>query len=174
MDGAEMPRSLGAVIKARRRELGWSQEELAKRIVMHGDVTFRQTDVSRLELGKVALPHRERLAHIAAVLGLSEGGLLARSGWAGAESVFLGGSPLPADSGSQFSAPDGSVQSHAHRARHATPSGVEAERLRGEIARAHVTAARSREILRQCEKVRARVDGLLDMGSHQRREEVRA
>ena len=60
--------TLGMVIKARRRELGWSQEELAARVAAQGDAAFRQTDVSRLERGKVSLPRRQRLGHIAAAL----------------------------------------------------------------------------------------------------------
>ena len=47
--------TLGDAIRARRLELGWTQEELAERIAV-GDETFRQSDVSRLERGKVALP----------------------------------------------------------------------------------------------------------------------
>jgi transcriptional regulator with XRE-family HTH domain len=77
--------SLGATIKARRIEFGWSQAELAERVATHGDWTFRQCDVSRLERGMVTLPRRERLIHIAAVLEFPVGELLIRSGWAGAE-----------------------------------------------------------------------------------------
>jgi transcriptional regulator with XRE-family HTH domain len=93
MDQAETSRSLGAVIKARRQELEWTQEELAERVIAHGDDAFRQSDVSRLERGKVGRPHRDRLAHIAAVLGLSPGELLARSGWAGADRAFAAAAP---------------------------------------------------------------------------------
>jgi transcriptional regulator with XRE-family HTH domain len=85
---AESRRSLGATIKACRRELGWTQEELAERVAAHGDWTFRQCDVSRLERRVVTLPHRERLIHISAVLGVPLGELLARSGWAGADTAF--------------------------------------------------------------------------------------
>ena len=81
-------RSLGATIKACRRELGWTQAELAERVAAHGDWTFRQSDVSRLERRLVTLPHRERLIHIAAVLGVPLGELLACSGWAGADTAF--------------------------------------------------------------------------------------
>ena len=58
-----------------------------------GDDAFRQSDVSRLERGKVGLPHRDRLSLIAAVLGLSPGELLARSGWSGADRVFSTADP---------------------------------------------------------------------------------
>lgn len=91
MPETEAGRSLGSAIKARRLELGWSQEELAERVAAHGDPAFRQSDVSRLERGKVGLPHRDRLARIAAVLDLTPGELLARSGWAGAEAAFSAG-----------------------------------------------------------------------------------
>jgi transcriptional regulator with XRE-family HTH domain len=83
MDDQNDRRTLGEAIKARRLELGLSQEELARRMIDRGDLTFRQSDVSRLERGKVALPHRDRLEHMAAVLGISLGELLARSGWSG-------------------------------------------------------------------------------------------
>src|SRR5262245_57206275 len=75
------PLTLGSLIKTRRLALGLNQETVAMRMVAHGDVTFRQTDVSRLELGKVALPRRERLSHLAAVLELPFDELMAA--WAG-------------------------------------------------------------------------------------------
>ena len=75
---------LGAVIRARRIELGLTQEELAARIGGEGEYV-RQSDVSRLERGRVGLPRRARLERIAAALGLPAGEVLARSGWAGAE-----------------------------------------------------------------------------------------
>jgi transcriptional regulator with XRE-family HTH domain len=75
------PLTLGSLIKTRRLALGLNQEAVATRMVAHGDVTFRQTDVSRLELGKVALPRRERVAHLAAVLELPLDELIAA--WAG-------------------------------------------------------------------------------------------
>jgi transcriptional regulator with XRE-family HTH domain len=81
------PCALGAVIKAERCRRGWSQEAFAARVVAHGDVSFRQSDVSRLEREAVALPRRERLRHIAAVLELPFGALLARAGWEGAETI---------------------------------------------------------------------------------------
>ena len=49
MDKSDDRKTLGEAIKARRLERGWSQEELARRMVDHGDLTFRQSDVSRLE-----------------------------------------------------------------------------------------------------------------------------
>lgn len=72
---------LGSLIRARRLAFGLNQEAIASRMVARGDTTFRQTDVSRLELGKVGLPRRERLAHLAAVLELSTDDLV--DAWAG-------------------------------------------------------------------------------------------
>jgi transcriptional regulator with XRE-family HTH domain len=83
---------LGATIRDRRRELGWSQEELAERVRETGG-RMRQSDVSRLEQGRVVLPHADRLGGIAAALGLPVGELLARSGWTGAESAFAAAAP---------------------------------------------------------------------------------
>jgi transcriptional regulator with XRE-family HTH domain len=79
--------ALGEVIKARRIELGWTQEELAERVSADGEFV-RQSEISRIENGRIALPRRERLERIAQALGLPLGELLARSGWAGAEPHF--------------------------------------------------------------------------------------
>jgi transcriptional regulator with XRE-family HTH domain len=108
----ETRRSLGATIKACRRALGWTQAELADRVAAHGDWTFRQCDVSRLERRVVTLPHRERLIHIAAVLGVPLGELLARSGWAGADTAFSDAEEaLPAKTViASPSAPDGILE----------------------------------------------------------------
>jgi CheY-like chemotaxis protein len=54
-----------------------SQEELAERI----GPDVRQSDVSRLERGKVLFPRLERLNQIASALGLSIGVLLIEAGW---------------------------------------------------------------------------------------------
>jgi|GEM_PF-4199908 len=75
--------SLGAVIRQRRIELGWTQDELAERISTNGEYV-RQSEISRIENGRVALPRRERLLRLAEVLELPAGELLACSGWAGA------------------------------------------------------------------------------------------
>jgi transcriptional regulator with XRE-family HTH domain len=79
--------TLGALIRQRRRELGWTQEELAERI-SSDDEYVRQSEISRIESGRIGLPRRERLERIADALGLPLGELLARSGWAGAEPHF--------------------------------------------------------------------------------------
>jgi transcriptional regulator with XRE-family HTH domain len=70
-------RSLGEAIRLRRLELGMSQEELAERI----GPDVRQSDVSRLERGKILFPRLERLNQIAAALGMSVGALLIEAGW---------------------------------------------------------------------------------------------
>ena len=80
--------TLGATIRARRIELGWSQEELAERISGQ-DGFVRQSEISRLELDKVGLPRRARLERIATALGLPLGELLVRSGWSGADAAVL-------------------------------------------------------------------------------------
>jgi transcriptional regulator with XRE-family HTH domain len=77
--------TLGEAIRLRRAELGLTQEELAERI---GE-EVRQSDISRLERGKIGLPRAERLARIAEALDLPMGELLARSGWAGADEAFV-------------------------------------------------------------------------------------
>jgi transcriptional regulator with XRE-family HTH domain len=79
--------SLGAVIRARRIKLGLTQEQLAERISDHGELV-RQSEISRIESGKITLPRRPRLERLAAALGLSLGELLACSGWAAADRVF--------------------------------------------------------------------------------------
>lgn len=70
-------RSLGDAIRLRRLELGISQEELAERI----GPDVRQSDVSRLERGKILFPRLERLNQIATALGMSIGALLIEAGW---------------------------------------------------------------------------------------------
>jgi transcriptional regulator with XRE-family HTH domain len=87
--------ALGEVIRARRIELGWTQEELAERVSADCEYV-RQSEISRIENGRIALPRRERLERLAQVLALPLGELLARSGWAGAETQF-GPSAIEAD-----------------------------------------------------------------------------
>jgi transcriptional regulator with XRE-family HTH domain len=82
VDAARSRDSLGAIVRRRRQECGWSQDDLAARMVAAGDWTFRQSDVSRLELDKVALPRRARLTRLATVLELPLGDLLEHSSWA--------------------------------------------------------------------------------------------
>lgn len=54
-----------------------SQEELAEQI----GPDVRQSDVSRLERGKILFPRLERLNQIASALGMSIGALLIEAGW---------------------------------------------------------------------------------------------
>lgn len=93
--------TLGVVIRRRRLELGWTQEELAERISADGEYV-RQSEISRIENGKIDLPRRERLARIAAVLDLPLGELLSRSGWAEANQHF---DERVVDDGSKLSEP---------------------------------------------------------------------
>ena len=87
-----MAQTLGSAIRTRRAELGWTQEDLAKRI----DCGMRQSEISRLEIDRVTLPRRERLESISRALGLPLGELLERAGWIGANSAFDSGA-APAD-----------------------------------------------------------------------------
>ena len=81
--------TLGETIRARREELGLTQEQLAERIGENA----RQADISRLEHDGVTLPRRERLEGLAAALDLDLGVLLSRSGWVGADRVISSAEP---------------------------------------------------------------------------------
>jgi transcriptional regulator with XRE-family HTH domain len=162
------PRSLGATIKRRRRELGWSQVEFAARVASRGDGTFRQSDVSRLERGKVLLPHRERLTQIAAVLELPLGELLSRSGWAGAETLF----PAEATAANPLVLPQ-----HGAKAPGITPEPpfVETTSWREVMAQARATLSQSQAILARCEAIEARYQPMPSPhGSSQRRSLAKA
>jgi transcriptional regulator with XRE-family HTH domain len=155
MDEQNDRRTLGEAIKARRLELGLSQEELARRMVDHGDQTFRQSDVSRLERGKVALPHRDRLEHMAAVLGLSLGELLARSGWSGwcdrsVEAI------VPADANGPGGAPIVVLDARdpVKWTDWEEPASGDA-RLREALAQSRRTIARSEQVLKQAKMLQA-------------------
>jgi transcriptional regulator with XRE-family HTH domain len=155
MDEQHDRQTLGETIKARRLELGWSQEVLARRMVDHGDATFRQSDVSRLERGKVGLPHRERLGHLAAVLGLSLGEILARSGWSGwrdrsAEAIVPADAEVPGDAPVvALTARDpGEWTGWEEPARGAA-------RLREALAQSQRTIARSEQVLKQAKVLQA-------------------
>lgn len=56
---------IGARIRARRRELGWTQEELARRLGL------RQNVISRLEAGNVNNPSVQMIRSLARVLGVT-------------------------------------------------------------------------------------------------------
>jgi transcriptional regulator with XRE-family HTH domain len=79
--------ALGIVVRRRRLELGMTQEALAERISTEHDFV-RQSEISRIECGRIELPRRGRLERLAAALDLSLGDLLARSGWGGADIAF--------------------------------------------------------------------------------------
>lgn len=118
--------TLGVVIRRRRRELGWTQEQLAERISTDGEYV-RQSEISRIENGKIDLPRRERLIRLAEVLSLPLGELLARSGWAGADLHFQRNGvaePDPDDAPSSGAPLLGHEPEHpqASRDRGATPS----------------------------------------------------
>jgi transcriptional regulator with XRE-family HTH domain len=161
MGDSALTHSLGAAIKARRQQLGWSQEELAQRVAARGDATFRQSDVSRLERGRIGLPHRERLEHIASVLALSVGELLARSGWAGAETAFLSGAVAEPFAGPR-AAREGWRAARTSVAA-VTVAVLEQEHQRaGElIAQAQATRARTQEIMQRCEATRTLVERVM-------------
>ncbi len=72
-----MQKTLGALIRERRMELGLTQEQLAERV---GE-GVRQSEISRLEHDGIALPRRSRLEQIAAALEVSIGDLMVRTGW---------------------------------------------------------------------------------------------
>ncbi|MDP9365390.1 MAG: helix-turn-helix domain-containing protein [Chloroflexota bacterium] len=152
MDGREPTRTLGAAIEARRRELGWTLEEWANRVVDAGGEGFRQSDVSRLERGKVGLPRRDRLGRVAVALGLPLGELLARSGWAGAEAVVRQWHTAPRPSTPTFPPP---ALAPAAAPVNSSPAGRPAmgdPRLRELIAQAQATRAQSQEVLRRLEE----------------------
>jgi transcriptional regulator with XRE-family HTH domain len=156
MDRQPVRQTLGEAINVRRREFGWSQEELAHRMNDRGDVTFRQSDVSRLERGKVVLPHRKRLEYLGAVLGLSLGELLARSGWPGWCEGSATAAIVPADAGRPGDA--SRVAAAPRRSAEWMASGEPAAgraRLQEALARARRTVAQSEQVLKQAEKVRA-------------------
>ena len=79
-DAALRPGTLGAAVRARRLELGWSQEDLAERMAALGD-WVGQPGISRIERGTVGYPRVRRLEALAEALALPVGELLARSGW---------------------------------------------------------------------------------------------
>ncbi len=69
--------ALGTYIRERRVDLGLTQEQLAERMGR----SYRQSDISRLESGRVQLPQRQNMEQLAAALGVSLGTLLHHSGW---------------------------------------------------------------------------------------------
>jgi len=86
---------VGEVIRARRRDLGITQEELAIRVRSYG-IEIRQSDISRLEQGRVNLPRFARLQCIAEALSMPVGEFLARAGWDGADEALRDDADEPA------------------------------------------------------------------------------
>jgi len=83
--------TLGETIRARRLELGLTQEHLAGRM----GYSVRQAEISRLEHDRVTLPRRERLEQLAKALDLELGVLLASSGWVGVDRTIAPAEPSP-------------------------------------------------------------------------------
>ena len=145
MDEPTRFRTLGETIRARRVELGWTQQELAVRIAGMGEICH-QSDVSRLERGRVGLPRRARLERIAAALDLAVGDLLARSGWAGADAAFRPADLVvasPADQPAAVPCPPVAASVAAP-----APSTELGSRLHEAMAQAHELRARTAELLR--------------------------
>ncbi|HEU0114813.1 MAG TPA: helix-turn-helix transcriptional regulator [Thermomicrobiales bacterium] len=154
---------MGDVVRRRRLELGWSQEELAAR-VSDADDEVRQSDISRLELGKVGLPRRARLQRIAAALGMPLGELLARSGWAMAGDFEPGanfqrrGPAAPEAPRDRFAAPSASAAPWLGSPA-AVGVAVTRLRLQDAIAEARMTMARSAAALERARAIGDRVSG---------------
>jgi len=137
--------SIGSAMRARRLELGLTQEELAARVRVLGE-ELRQSDVSRIERGKVTLPRYQRLSCIAAALELPLGDLLVRAGWAGADSAFAWEDDAKAEWPVDAAEPAETFAPPVHQdSRHALPAGFS----NGVIARAEASVARTEVVLRQ-------------------------
>ncbi len=155
--------TLGSAIRARRRELGMTQQDLATLVNRGGD-DMRQSDVSRLERGQVTLPRSHRLQQIAEALQLPSGDLLARGGWSGAESSFSitsGEDPPTADSpGLPF--PDVSGSASLDKQFPGYASGTDS------------LSARTEQILQRCRQERDMVRRILSGNDGQRRRVARS
>lgn len=158
MDATDAARSrtLGQTIRRRRLELGWTQEELATRTCAEGD-PCHQSDISRIERDRVALPRRARLARISAALDVPLGELLARSGWAGADAAF--GPPNEGTAAVIEDRPVAPVPPppNAPGAR-PRPATVAGERLRAAIAQSEELRSRTTELLRASATMLDRID----------------
>lgn len=148
--------SLGEVIRRRRLEFGWSQEELAVRVSDAGD-DVRQSDISRLELGKVGLPRRARLERIAAALEMPLGELLARSGWAAGGPIAGFGPELASGFDADLSSfvPDQGRELAPNHFDAPAPSQAAgmSVRLQDAIAEARLTMARSAAAIERAREV---------------------
>jgi len=150
------PGSLGDVIRRRRLEFGWSQEELAARVGAQGD-DVRQSDISRLELGKVGLPRRSRLERIAAALDMPLGELLARSGWAAGGPIAIGGFEPPPPIEPDVPRAEAVARRDAVRVSSGATTGSSQKgtviRLQDAMAEARVTMSRSAAALDRARQV---------------------
>ena len=75
------PGTLGAVIRDRRLEKGWTQGHLAE--LAH----LRQAQISAYERGEIKRPDPDALYALDAALGFEHGHLLSLAGWKGARHV---------------------------------------------------------------------------------------
>lgn len=75
------PGTLGAVIRDRRLERGWTQAHLAH------EANVRQAQISAYERGEIKRPDPQTLYNLDAALGFDHGHLLSMAGWKGARHV---------------------------------------------------------------------------------------
>lgn len=73
----ELEQSLGRAIRQRRLDLGLSQVEVAERMGSE----FRQSDISRIEQGRVQFPRPQLLMALAGSLNISIIDLMVEAGW---------------------------------------------------------------------------------------------
>jgi hypothetical protein len=124
-----------------------------------------QADISRIELGKVDLPRRRRLEHLAAALELSPGELLEASGWVGAAERFVSDAiaPSPPDQPRDvpIAAPVYRRLAFASPVQVAPDPNVTMEtisRLRTAIEVSQGSAARAAQLLKDCQEIAQRWD----------------
>ncbi len=142
---ATQRRSLGMVIRDRRLALGWSQEELATRASALGGA-LRQSDISRMERGKIGLPRYDRLVDLADALALPVGELLTQAGWNGADRL-IGSSSSWLDVAGEPAALAPEPEPAASRPGRPTERDP---RLWEAITQAQQTRNRTRELLQRC------------------------
>lgn len=150
--------SLGQVIRARRIALGMSQEALAARVSDLGS-EINQADISRIELGKVDLPRRRRLEHLAAALELSLGELLEASGWVGAGERFGADATMMMKPGTAPVATAKPSVDGSYREVDSSHTTIDAiVRLRTAVTRAHEPIARAAQLIEECHHIAQRWD----------------
>lgn len=77
VDLMELEQNLGNAIRQRRLDLGLSQIQVAERMGSE----FRQSDISRIEQGRVQFPRPQLLMELAGALNISIIDLMAEAGW---------------------------------------------------------------------------------------------